>query len=159
MKSKRNTLKILLDTTFILPTLGIDAGSKVEETLRNLRESEAELYYSQFSILESLWVAAKISKSQSFDIERFNQGLRSIIKSGRYIKVKETCKIFEEALKLYMQGHKDIIDNILYATSVNLNLKLLTLDTELKDFILSQRLKNTFISPSQLKPHNPPLSS
>ena len=112
MKNKRNTLKILLDTTFILPTLGIDAGSKVEETLRNLRESEAELYYSQFSILESLWIAVKISKSQSFNIERFNQGLRSIIKSGRYIKVKETCKIFEEALKLYMQGHKDIIDNI-----------------------------------------------
>ena len=152
MKNKRNTLKILLDTIFILPTLGIDAGSKVEETLG---ESKAKLYYSQFSILESLWIEAKISKSQSFDIERFNQGLRSIIKSGRYIKVKETCKIFEEALKLYMQGHKDIIDNILYTTSVNLNLKLLTLDTELKDFILSQRLKNTLISPSQLKSHSP----
>ena len=54
-----------------------------------------------------------------------------------------------------MQGHKDIIDNILYATSVNLNLKLLTLDAELKDFILSQRLKNIFIFLSQLKSHSP----
>jgi len=155
LKNKRNTLKILLDTIFILPTLGIDTGSEVEEALRNLGESKAKLYYSQFSILESLWIEAKISKSQSFDIERFNQGLRSIIKSSRYIKVKESCKIFEEALKLYMQGHKDIIDNILYAASVNLNLKLLTLDAELKDFILSQRLKNIFIFPSQLKSHSP----
>lgn len=28
-----------------------------------------------------------------------------------------------EALKLYRLGHKDVIDNVLYATSINLDLK------------------------------------
>ena len=149
MKNKGN-IKVLLDTTFILPTLGIDTGEEVEKGIRKLGEIEAELYYSQFSILESLWVAAKLTKTQSFDMERFNQGLRSLIKSGRYIKTKESYQVFKEALGLYMLGHKDMIDNILYTISTNLNLKLLTLDAELKKFIQSKRLKDTLISPDQI---------
>ena len=49
-----------------------------------------------------------------------------------------------------MLGHKDMIDNILYATSSSLNLKLLTLDTELKEFIHVKGLKDTVISPGQI---------
>lgn len=41
-----------------------------------------------------------------------------------------------------------MIDNILYASSTQLNLKLLTLDTELKEFIHEKRLKDTLIFPS-----------
>jgi len=48
-----------------------------------------------------------------------------------------------------MLGHKDMVDNILYASSSRLNLKLLTLDNELKGFIRERGLKDTFISPDQ----------
>lgn len=150
MKSKQATLKILLDTSFILPTLGIEVGEEVLIGIRRLNEVKAELYYSCFSILESLWVAARFVKSSMFNMERFNHGLRSIIEGGRYGKVEETSEIFKEALKLYMLGHKDMIDNILYASSSILNLKLLTLDKELKEFIHRKGLKDTFISLSQI---------
>ena len=49
-----------------------------------------------------------------------------------------------------MLGHKDMVDNILYASSTGLNLKLLTLDKELKEFIREKGLKDTLISPDQL---------
>jgi len=63
--------------------------------------------------------------------------------------VEEDSKIFEDALRFYMLGHKDMVDNILYASSTRLDLKLITLDNELKEFIRERGLKNTLISPDQ----------
>ena len=150
MRSKKNTLKILLDTTFILPTLGIDVGEEVEKCIERLGKTKAELYYSRFSILESLWIAARLIRDKSFDMERFRQGLRSVTRSGKYIVIEEDDRVFEEALKLYGLGHRDMMDNILYASSAVLGLKLLSVDTELKEFIQSKGLEDTIISPSQI---------
>ena len=55
MKSKQAPLRVLLDTSFILPSLGIDVGEEVFKGLKRLTEIKAEIYYSHFSILESLW--------------------------------------------------------------------------------------------------------
>lgn len=136
-------MKVLLDTSFILPTLGIDVGEEVEEKLKKLDEVDAEIYYSRISILESLWVAAKLMKNQAFDMERFIQGLKSVMESGRYLKVEENAQTFIDALKLYELGHRDIIDDLLYAISINFGLKFLTLDTELRGFIQSKKLNDT----------------
>jgi predicted nucleic acid-binding protein len=136
-------LKILLDTSFILPTLGIDVGGEVKANLKKLDEVKVEIYYSRFSILESLWVVAKLMKNQALDMERFTQGLKSVMESGRYVKVEENVQTFIDAFKLYKLGHRDIIDDMLYATSINFNLKFLTLDTELKEFIQSKGLNDT----------------
>jgi predicted nucleic acid-binding protein len=143
-------LKVLLDTSFILPSLGIDVGEEVLTSLKKLSDIKAELYYSRFNILESLWIAARLMKSPAFNMDRFSHGLRSVIESGRYGKVEEDSEAFKEALRLHMLGHKDMIDNILYAASSSLNLKLLTLDAELKEFIRDKRLKDTLISPGQI---------
>lgn len=110
-----------------------------------LAEAKAEIHYSRFSILESLWVAARLTRG-ALD-EAFNTGLRSVIEGGRYSEVKEDSRIFSEALKFYALGHRDMIDNILYAGSIHFNLKLLTLDKELKEFIREKSLKDTLISP------------
>jgi PIN domain nuclease of toxin-antitoxin system len=143
-------LKVLLDTTFILPSLGIDVGEEVLEGLSKLAQIKVNIYFSRFSILETLWIAARLSKSPNFNPEIFKLGLRSILEGKRYMKVEESSEIFDEALRLYMLGHKDMIDNILYATSTNLNLKLLTLDKELKEFIHEKGLMDTLIHPSQI---------
>jgi PIN domain nuclease of toxin-antitoxin system len=150
LKSKQDTLKVLLDTSFILPSLGIDVGKEVSKGLRGLADIKAEIYYSHFSILESLWVAASLSTNATFDAESFNLGLRSIIEGDRYMKVKEDSKTFNDALKLHILGHRDMIDNILYANSTSLNIKLLTLDNKLKSFIRERGLKNTLIAPDEL---------
>ena len=148
MKNRQTKLRILLDTSFILPSLGIDTGKEVLKGLRTLAEAEAEIHYSRFSILESLWVAARITGG--IIDEAFNTGLRSILEGGRYMKMEEDSKVFGEALRLYTQGHRDMIDNILYTASVNFDLKLLTVDKELKEFIRKNGLKDTLITPDQL---------
>jgi len=151
LRSKQTTLKLLLDTTFILPSLGVDVGQDVLKGLEKLAHIEADIYCSRFSILEALWVAAKLSGSGNFNAESFRQGLRSILDSGRYMKVEEDSEIFNEALRLHMLGHKDMIDNMLYTSSTRLNLKLLTLDTELKEFIRNKGLNDTLILPDQIR--------
>jgi PIN domain nuclease of toxin-antitoxin system len=143
-------LRILLDTSFVLPTLGIDTGREVSESLRKLDEVKAELYYSRFSILESLWIVAKLAKNNAFDADRFSQGLRSILEGGRYKGIEENSKVFEEAIRLRIIGHRDMIDNVLYSTSLHFNLKLLTLDDELKEFVRRNKLNDVLISPNQI---------
>ncbi|MEM2989375.1 MAG: PIN domain-containing protein [Candidatus Bathyarchaeia archaeon] len=150
LRNKRARIRVLLDTPFLLPTLGIDVGEEVLMGLRRLADAEAEIYYSRFSILESLWVAARFSNSPTFDIGRFNNGLRSIMEGGRYGKVEESSEIFGKAIELYMLGHRDMVDNVLYAASSELDLRLLTLDAELGGFVRGRGLKDTLISPAQI---------
>jgi predicted nucleic acid-binding protein len=141
---------ILLDTSFILPTLGITVTGVTPEAIKFLTEvPKIEIYYSRFSVLESLWVATRISNAVS-DAETVQLGLRSIIEGHRYKRVEEDSEIFKEAFRLYRLGHKDMIDNILYASGVSLGLMLLTLDDQLKKFILEKQLKDIFISPDRL---------
>ncbi|MEM2897631.1 MAG: PIN domain-containing protein [Candidatus Bathyarchaeia archaeon] len=150
MKSKKAGLRVLLDTSFILPSLGIDVGEEVLEGLKRIDNANAEIHYSCFSILESLWVAVRLLTNAGFDAENFKLGLRSIINGDRYSEVKENYETFYEAFKLYMLGHRDMIDNMLYASSIHLNLKLLTLDRELKEFVQQKKLRDTLIFPDQI---------
>ena len=150
LKNKLSALKVLLDTSFILPTLGVDTGEEVFEGLRKLAEIEADIRYSCFSILESLWITARLSRTVDFDTERFRHGLRSIVESRKYARIEENSDIFNDALRLHMLGHKDMIDNILYASSIHLDLKLLTIDIELKEFIDNKRLTDPLIFPDEM---------
>ncbi len=118
--------------------------------LRKLAEAEAKISYSSFSILESLWTLARAVQKDTFDLETFRLGLRSIMESGRYDKVSQDSEVFNEALRIYQLGHRDMIDNILYASTLRLDLRLLTLDENLKEFIEAHGLTNTLIFPDQL---------
>lgn len=149
MKSSGETPRILLDTSFLLPTLGISVSGATQEGIRILAEAEFEIYYSWFSILESLWVASRTVDDKAFD-EGFEPGLRSIMEGGRYRRVEEDSRIFGEAFRLYGLGHKDMIDNILYATAARLGPLLLTVDDELRKFVLEKRLGDAFISVKEL---------
>ncbi len=151
MKNNQNTLKILLDTSFILPTLGIDVGHKVQKALERLYQIRADIYYSRFSLLEASWLALRLQSRGVLNFGRFEEGLRSILESKRYMEAPIDASVFMEALKLWELGHKDIIDNILYATTILYDLKLLTIDETLKFFIERIGLKNTLIFPDALE--------
>ncbi|MFP3951389.1 MAG: PIN domain-containing protein [Candidatus Bathyarchaeia archaeon] len=144
--SKRNGLKVLLDTSFLLPSLGVDVGEDVAKGLNMLVDSDAEIYYSQFSILEALWVVIGLIKDGTFNSDMFSLGLRSITEGNRYKEAHTDSHTFNEGLKLYRLGHEDIIDNILYATSVSHDLKFLTLDGELQRFIEEHKLQNNLMN-------------
>jgi len=140
----RKDLQILLDTSFILPFLGIDVGEVIAGVLHRLRDYE--LYYSELSLLEALW---KIVKVVSFDkLDIVLEGLTLIRGDLRLAQVDE--KAVRTALELYRLGHRDLIDNLLYGISLSQNLKFLTIDRELVSFVKSNNYPDTFISPIEL---------
>ena len=143
-------LKVIIDTSFLFPTLGIDVGKPTNRGLKKLGEIDAEIYYSRFSILESLWVAAGRIQDAGFDGERVTHGMRSIVEGQRYQRLDEMSEVFNRALELYKSDHVDIIDSILYASSVLFGLKLLTVDRALRDFIEKKTLEMTLISVDEL---------
>ena len=143
-------LRLLLDTSFILPTLGVETGSEVVKGLRKIGDGDYRISYSTFNILESLWTMSRAMQKGTFDQETFRLGLRSIMETGRYDRVVEDSEVFSEAFRIYKLGHRDMIDDILYATSLRQDLRLLTVDQALKEFIQEHSLTNTLIFPDQL---------
>jgi predicted nucleic acid-binding protein len=147
LESRVPVLKVLLDTSFLLPSLGVDVGREVAEGLRGLAEAEAEIYYSRFSLLESLWVIARLMRDGTFNGDRFSLGLRSVVDGGRYRLLEEDAHSYGEGMRLYRLGHRDMIDNILYASSVSHGLGFMTLDREFREFLGEMGLKDNLVFP------------
>ncbi|MEM0439643.1 MAG: PIN domain-containing protein, partial [Sulfolobales archaeon] len=137
--------RILVDTFFILPVLGFKTDNAVLESLPLLRL--CDVYYSDVSILEALWKIAKAIK----DRERARIVLEGaeLLRSS-FKRVEIDGKALGIAIELYLRGHKDLIDNILYGVSISKNLKLLTIDKELRIFIKNQGLEDTLLYPEEL---------
>ena len=132
--SKSRVVKILLDTTYLLPVVGIDVEG-VEKPLTMLKklreEGRVEIYYTPFNILEIL---GKLSR-MDYDRERVELGLRAIRESFKI--AYPTVKGYMKALELRKKGFKDFIDLLLYTTSRTRRLNFLTRDRDLIEFLKS----------------------
>jgi PIN domain. len=125
-------LRLLLDTTYILPALGIEVEGVegVLEALQRLRRHRrVEVYYSCYSILEALWKLAKLS----YDLEVVRRGL-SLIEED-FGEVHPTLEGYLKALELRRRGFPDIIDLLLYATALTNGILFLTRDRRLYSFL------------------------
>jgi hypothetical protein len=143
--------RALLDTSFILPSMGIGVGAKVQSGLERLARTDRELYYSNFNILESLWVVRRLRKESAFDQIRYKEGLTSILEGGAYRRVDEGASVFAQALALGQMGHDDMLDNVLYADSLISRMKFLTVDSQLRKFIRERKLEDTTVFPDELE--------
>ncbi len=125
-------LKILLDSTYILPIVGVEVEGteKVLLLLKKLRrKKKAEFYYTQFNILEIL---GKITKTK-YDPKIVAAGLSSI--QEEFNLTHPTTEGYIKALNLRKRGFKDLIDLLLYTTSLTRNLLFLTRDDTLVNFL------------------------
>ena len=131
MSSSRK-MKILLDTTYLLPIVGVDVVG-VEQALRVLKKLRdrgvAEYYYTQYNIFEILGKLGRIR----YDVERVTIGLLAIEEGFK--QVEPSLKGWLKALELRSKGYKDLIDLLLYATSLTHNLIFLTRDKQLIEFL------------------------
>jgi predicted nucleic acid-binding protein len=152
----RKNYKILLDTSFLLPFMGFKTDEVVMNCIEKLRGYE--VYYSELSILEALWKVTKkmreLSSGQNYSrddiVEIVVNGIRAIRRDLDRAEITE--EVVKEAIKLYMLGHRDLIDNILYGiTATQEDVKFLTIDESLKTFIKSRNLRSdVFIMPLDL---------
>jgi len=70
-------------------------------------------------------------------------GLRSLFDSGVYNWISPTISPMVEALQIRRKGHRDMIDNLLYATASDRGIVFLTLDRE--DGLLIRCLKLAYL--------------
>ena len=135
-------MRILLDTSFLLPSLGVKVTGAAE-ALENLEGND--FYYSKFSILECSWIFISLERKKlTIDMETVEIGLCSIERS--YRRVIENAEVFIEALKLRRSGHTDFLDCLLYAISLKESLKFLSFDAELKKFVREKGLEDVFLT-------------
>ena len=125
-------IKLLLDSTYLLPVIGIEVED-IEETLLTLKrlceEDKAEYYYTPFNIFEIL---GKLSRIR-YDYDRVAAGLHAIEE-----EFKLTCQTVEgclKALELRSRGYKDLIDLLLYTAALTRNIRFLTRDYTLIEFL------------------------
>lgn len=109
--------------------MGIDAEKEVIEAIKYF--PMAEIYYLEASILEAMWKIAKLVPPDKVD--RVREGIEAIVDT--YKLATPNSEAYIEAYRLYHEGHRDYIDNLLYATSKKLGLILLTIDEEFIDFL------------------------
>jgi predicted nucleic acid-binding protein len=121
-------MKILIDTSFILPALGVDVGERVASLIKEFRNHE--IYFTELSLLEALWVIRRLMREGvNVDLKLVKVGLKSVMNTYRLLKVPTSAYV--NALR--ETGHNDMIDLLLYYTAKAYNLKLLSLDRRLKE--------------------------
>jgi len=128
-------LRILLDSTYILPVVGVEVEGLREAlvALKELRRKrKARFYYTPFNILEVLGKLAKLS----YDASVVAAGLSAI--EEEFELTHPTVEGYMKALELRRRGFRDLIDLLLYATAVTRGLLLLTRDVSLVKFLESQ---------------------
>ncbi len=124
--------RILLDSTYLLPILGIDVEGvdKALKVLGRLKsEGKAEFYYTEFNLVEIL---GKISKT-NYDRSRIAVGLH--LMEEEFELIYPTVEGYLKALDLRKSGFKDLIDLLLYTTSLTRDLVFLTRDDPLIKFL------------------------
>jgi predicted nucleic acid-binding protein len=126
-------MKVLLDTTFMLPMVGVSVKGIASEVLNKLwqlrRSGEVELFYTELNLLEILWVLSKLN----YELPIVERGLKSIEKN--MVKTQPKYSSLLKALELRKKGFHDLIDLLLYLTAKDNELLFLTYDAELKRFL------------------------
>lgn len=126
---------VLLDTSFILPTLGLaiqEIGPKDLEAIKDVSK-RISFYCSYVSFVEIFGLLGR--KFRRVDNSAVTVGIKSLLESGIYGWVNPSSRALQLAFELRSKGHKDNIDNILYSTALDSQMLFLSLDQELERFL------------------------
>ena len=132
MRFRRSTSvkpKILVDTTFILPALGIEVEEEAMSIIPLFRKFN--IYYLEVSILEAMWKIIKLVPTDK--LNRVRMGLHAI--RSTYYLLKPSPEAYMDAITIYREGHRDYIDALHYTSAKTEGMPLLTIDYEFIDFL------------------------
>lgn len=131
-------VRILVDSTFLLPTLGVKVAQISDSDLRELAKlrSRASFVCLYQSLVEVLGKVARADvTSDKSTLDAIEAGLRSLLESGVYTWTSPSVAALLHALEMKRKGHRDMIDNMLYATASERSMLFLSLDKDLKEFL------------------------
>ena len=146
--------RVIFDTTYILPSFGIEleeiSRRDIKTLIEKLMKKGINLYLSRISLLEAYLKTISIARKKKIK-ELFPKAIEGIkiITNDENIIVLDYLEedILEEANRI-MQRHYDPFDAIIFATAITKDLYLLTEDKEASRFIKRKKLfsLNEFIS-------------
>ena len=127
--------KIILDTTYVLPLLGIEVEGLDRDILDHL--IKYELYYPALLLVELESVVLKEARKRGLKSipEQAIKGLNFLIYSGEINIVAPTGEDLKVMYELLRRGWKDIFDLSLYATAIRIDSRVLTMDKSFKKFL------------------------
>ncbi len=140
-------LPVLVDSTYLLPVFGIEVEGVSGQDLLELRslalEGMLKLYYSPVSLLEIVAKAARESLRRGGGLtpEEVEVAIRVIERSEYLQPINPDSRVYSLAYRMRLLGHKDMIDNILYATATVNRMVFLTMDAKLNEFIRQHSLE------------------
>jgi len=144
--TSKSKIRLLVDTSFLLPAMGIETEKEVMEAIKHFHI--AEIHYLEVSILEAMWKIIKVIPADKLD--RVKEGIEAIMET--YKRVTPQPEAYIDAYKLYLEGHRDYIDNLIYATSQRLHLPLLTVDREFINFLKEKGYSTrNIVTPNKVK--------
>ena len=134
-------LDVLLDSTYLLPSFGIEVEGLADEHIRALRGAWSRglvrFYCLSVAWIEVIGKVCREARRSGVEVsDVVNTAIRSLLESGVYEWVNPTPDAIKLAFKLRLAGHKDVIDNLLYATSITRSMIFLTIDDALRDFLV-----------------------
>jgi len=127
--SERPRWRILVDTTFLLPALGVEVEEEAMRVIELFRS--LEVYYLEAGLLEALWKVLKIVPPNK--LRRVEIGIRAIRRTYRLLTPRPEALV--EAMKLFREGHRDYIDDLHYAAARAEGMRFLTIDRSFIDFL------------------------
>ncbi|OLS25488.1 MAG: hypothetical protein HeimC3_14770 [Candidatus Heimdallarchaeota archaeon LC_3] len=141
-------MKLLLDTSFLLPTVGIDIDNEIlKKCLKKLENdfSTFELFYSQINLVEISWVYLNERKSPNISSDHeqtFQIGMKSIETYYQELNIPPTNYL--EAINIKYLGHSDLFDCLHYINSKNQQIQFLSLDDIFFKFLKKNNFSTKF---------------
>jgi len=142
-------LRVLVDSTYILPAFGIEVEGLTKTDLEKLDElhylGRVTFYYSDIIWIEVIPKVIKEYEKAGFKPSPIMINEVALMLQSTFKKMEAGSQAIVEALKLRQLGHRDMIDNLLYGIALENDLYLLTMDVEFKKFLSSHNLKHEIL--------------
>lgn len=137
--NKNKPLKVIVDTTYLLPVFGISVEGLSDDDLLRLRELAIEGKVRLFCVsvvwAELLGKVYREAAKHEVDKEIIRLAIKSLFNPRFYKWIKPGPKSILLAYRIRSLGHRDNIDNILYATAYTKNMILLSMDISFREFL------------------------
>ncbi|MGB9758815.1 MAG: PIN domain-containing protein [Thermoproteota archaeon] len=145
-------MKVLLDTTYLLPAIGISIKGIPSEALIKLTKKEYSLCISEISIFELSAKGAKYTHEGKLPPERVSKGIRAIVNDENITKIPVyDTTVLHLAFKL-KSFLNDFIDCLILSSAITHSDILVTEDSDIKSLVRNEEFyKLLNISSHKLK--------
>lgn len=110
--------RLLLDTTYLLPAVGVKLGGELDRTLVAAQDAGHEVWISDITVFELLAKGAKLVEAGKLSEERLALGVRGILADGSIRKASAYEEDVAETSVKLRRYHRDFVDCLIVASAL-----------------------------------------